>query len=38
MTITEFRERMKSPPDYFIIMANDYDLRTLYLKQFCKAQ
>lgn len=37
MTITEFRERMKNPPDVFIIMSNDYDLRTLYLKQFCKA-
>lgn len=37
MTITEFKERMKNPPKFFIIMSNDYDLRTLYLKQFCKA-
>lgn len=37
MTITEFREKMKNPPKSFVIMANDYDLRTLYLKQFCKA-
>lgn len=37
MTITEFKERMKNPPRYFIIMANDYDLRSLYIKQFCKA-
>lgn len=37
MTITEFKERMKTPPDYFIIMANDHDLRNLYLKQFCEA-
>lgn len=37
MTLSEFRNAMKSPPNYMIIMANDYDLRTLYLKQFCKA-
>lgn len=37
MTLADFREKMKNPPDYFVIMANDYDLRTLYLKQFCKA-
>lgn len=37
MNITEFKERMKPPPPVFVIMSNDYDLRTLYLKQFCKA-
>lgn len=37
MTITEFKDRIKTPPNYFIIMANDYDLRSLYLKQFCNA-
>lgn len=37
MNISEFRTRLKDLPRVFIIMANDYDLRTLYLKQFCKA-
>lgn len=37
MNLAQFKEAMKSPPNVFIIMSNDYDLRTLYLKQFCKA-
>ena len=37
MTLAEFKNRMKNPPNFMIIMSNDYDLRTLYLKQFCKA-
>ena len=37
MTLAEFKDRMKNPPNFMIIMSNDYDLRTLYLKQFCKA-
>lgn len=37
MTITEFKDRLRTPPDIFVIMANDHDLRSLYLKQFCKA-
>ena len=37
MNLAQFREVIKSPPNVFVIMANDYDLRTLYLKQFCKA-
>lgn len=37
MTLAQFKERLKNPPKYCIIMSNDYDLRTLYLKQFCKA-
>ena len=37
MNLAQFREVMKNPPNVMIIMANDYDLRTLYMKQFCKA-
>ena len=37
MNIGEFREVLKNPPKVFIIMSNDYDLRKLYLQQFCKA-
>lgn len=37
MNIAQFKEVMKSPPNVMVIMSNDYDLRTLYLKQFCKA-
>lgn len=37
MNIGEFRNVLANPPVVFIIMSNDYDLRTLYLKQFCKA-
>jgi hypothetical protein len=37
MTLAEFKDVMKNPPNVFVLMANDYDLRTLYLKQFCKA-
>lgn len=37
MNLAQFKEVIKNPPKFFIIMANDYDLRTLYMKQFCKA-
>lgn len=37
MNLQDFKTRMENPPNHIVIMANDYDLRTLYLKQFCKA-
>lgn len=37
MNLAEFKDKMKNPPNCIIIMSNDYDLRTLYMKQFCKA-
>lgn len=37
MNLAEFKNKMKNPPNFIIIMSNDYDLRTLYMKQFCKA-
>lgn len=37
MNLAEFKDKMKNPPDFMIIISNDYDLRTLYMKQFCKA-
>lgn len=37
MNLQDFKTRMENPPNHMVIMANDYDLRTLYLKQFCKA-
>lgn len=37
MNLAEFRTAMQNPPQHIVIMANDYDLRALYLKQFCNA-
>lgn len=35
MNLQDFKRRMQNPPNHIVIMANDYDLRSLYLKQFC---
>ena len=37
MNIPEFIAELANKPTYFIIMANDSDLRRLYINRFCAA-